>query len=116
MPTLTLDPTTKDFSARNALFLANASDIAYLESVSDAARELLGFSKAVTFNHRPSDTQGFVGVLNGSAVLAFRGSEKVRLGKVQDWLTDITVDQIERKPYAGKVHRGFCDALTDAWG
>ena len=109
------DPAATTFTTGNAVFLANASDVAYLDDSAAAARAMLGLRAARAFDHAASDTQGFAGVADRFALLAFRGSEQIRLGKFQDWLTDVNAGQSARPPYAGEVHVGFAAALTAAW-
>src|SRR3954447_2905139 len=101
MPDILLDASaTTGFNRGNALYLANACDLAYSDDPAAAARQLLGLN-AAAFRHDASDTQGFVGRGDGFAVLAFRGSERVN-EHPKDWLTDFQFQRVSRNPpYAG---------------
>jgi hypothetical protein len=113
MPQFTFDPSAVGFSQAAALYLANASDLAYSDDPAAAAKQFLGL-EARTFRHTDSDTQGFVGRAPDFAVLAFRGSEKIN-EHPKDWLVDFQLLQTRDPSYAGQVHRGFAGALTAAW-
>jgi hypothetical protein len=110
---LTLNATSGDFVLKNALYLANASDLAYSDDPGAVARDLLDLD-AQTFRHAPSDTQGFVGRNSEFLLIAFRGSESIRTNP-QDWITDMRMDQVTAAPFTGRVHAGFSRALTAAW-
>lgn len=110
--TLSFDPTDASFNRTNALYLAHASDIAYLRAPGTAARERLGL-ETIAFRHKITRTRGFLGVCDTHAVLAFRGSDPVTL---PNWVTDSIVELVTREEYTGRVHRGFSSALASTWG
>jgi triacylglycerol lipase len=105
------DPCDTAFSRANALYLAHASDVAYLRAPITAARERLGL-KAIQFRSKMTRTRGFLGVADTHAVLAFRGSDPVTL---QNWVTDVVVRLVQRTDYDGRVHLGFAAALKRVW-
>jgi triacylglycerol lipase len=111
---LQFDPSTSAFSRGNALYLANAADIAYQSDPGGAACELLGLHAAESFNHAATDTQGFVGRTDTFAVLAFRGSEAPNQHP-KDWLADFQANQVQVPGFPGQIHAGFSKALGDAW-
>jgi hypothetical protein len=113
MPTVTIDPSVSDFSRQTALYLGNASDLAYSDDPVEAARELLGL-EVVPFRHPQSATNGFAGRASAFAVLAFRGSESIT-EHPKDWLVDIDFLQTQTDDYPGRVHAGFSGALAGAW-
>ena len=112
MPPLPFQPADSAFNRTNALYLAHASDVAYLRAPAAAARERLGL-ETVSFKHKINRTRGFLGVCDTHAVLAFRGSDPVTL---QTWVTDAVVNLLERVEYHGRVHRGFSAVLRHTWG
>jgi triacylglycerol lipase len=74
-----------------------------------------GFKECNVFSVR--DTQGFVAADEANVVVAFRGTEKDKIG---DWFTDLRMKQISGpfggkvhgdKAHVDKVHIGFSDAL-----
>jgi hypothetical protein len=109
---LAFDPDDASFNRANALYLAHASDVAYLRAPAAAAEERLGL-RAVSFCHKVTRTRGFLGICDTHAVLAFRGSDPVTLPA---WLTDVVVKLVERREYEGRVHQGFSSALRRTWG
>jgi len=113
MSPFTINPSISGFSRETALYLANACDLAYSNDPAKAARDLLGL-EAEPFNHKPSDTHGFVGRAPGFAVLAFRGSEEIR-ERPTNWVVNLRYLQSQQVPYTGRVHSGFSTALAAAW-
>lgn len=108
---LSFHPEDSSFNRENALYLAHASDVAYLRSPEKAVEERLGL-KAYPFLSRITRTRGYLGVCSTHAVLAFRGSDPVTL---PNWVTDVVVKLVERSEYDGKVHHGFAAALKRSW-
>jgi hypothetical protein len=104
-------PKDPSFNRANAIYLAHASDVAYLRAPGEAARERLGL-RTTSFLNRLTRTRGFVGVCDTHAVLAFRGSDPVTL---PNWLTDVVVKLVEHVEYEGRVHHGFSSALKRTW-
>ena len=108
---VTFVPSDATFTRENALYLAHASDLAYLRSPLEAVHERLGL-KATAFRHKVTRTRGFLGVCDTHAVLAFRGSDPVTL---PNWITDVVVELVARDEYHGRVHRGFSSVLRRSW-
>ncbi|MDB5326089.1 MAG: lipase class 3 [Phycisphaerales bacterium] len=106
------EPEDSSFSIPNALYLAHASDIAYLRGPVAEAKERLGL-QAIAFRNKITRTRGFLGVCDTHAVLAFRGTDPVTL---PNWLTDVVVKLVARQEYEGRVHHGFSSALNRSWG
>lgn len=106
-------PDDSAFNRANALYLAHASQVAYLRAPGAAARERLGLRRVVAFHNRITRTRGFFGVCDTHAVLAFRGSDPVTL---PNWVTDAVARLVERGEYEGRVHQGFSSVLRRTWG
>jgi hypothetical protein len=109
---LEFHPDDASFNRANALYLAHASDIAYIRTPADAARERLGLDRVFSFHNKVTRTRGFLGVCDTHAVLCFRGSDPITL---QTWLTDAIVRLVERNEYTGRVHLGFSSVLKQTW-
>ena len=108
---LQFHPDDSSFNRANALYLAHASDVAYLRTPVVAAQERLGL-RTVAFLNKVTRTRGFLGVCGTHAVLAFRGSDPVTL---PNWVTDAVVKLVEHEEYDGRVHHGFSSALRRTW-
>ena len=104
-------PQDPAFNRCNALYLAHASDVAYLRAPVTAAEERLGL-QAVAFRHKLTRARGYLGVCDTHAVLAFRGSDPRTL---PNWLTDMVVKLVECNEYDGRVHYGFSSVLGGSW-
>jgi hypothetical protein len=113
-------------SARNALFLARACDLAYLPEVEGTPRfrsELGLDAKLISVDN----TQLYVAQNDGAVVVAFRGSEApTSLDGLKDWLlTNANNYLILPEGQSGtefaaagvgaRFHRGFLDALEMIW-
>ncbi len=122
---MTLDP-AQPGDPRNALILAQACDLAYLDESKAVAlfREQLGLTaKLLSVNN----TQVYVAQDDGAIVVAFRGSQApTTLDGLKDWLLTnannyliIPEGQIGTDFAAAGVgarfHRGFMEALHDIW-
>ena len=112
MSSFSLDPNAKGFSLQNALSLALASRLAYLQpyDVRLTAKDDWGFTECEFFSE--GNTQGFVASNPEATVVAFRGTEP---NQIKDWLTDANIDPTEG-PFGSRVHGGFEKALDEAWG
>jgi hypothetical protein len=108
---LQFHPDDSSFNRANALYLAHASDVAYLRAPAAEASERLGL-KTVAFLNKVTRTRGFLGVCDTHAVLAFRGSDPVTL---PNWVTDAVVQLVELDEYDGRVHHGFSSVLHRTW-
>ena len=104
-------PHDASFNRDNALYLAHASDVAYIRSPRVAAKERLGLESSAFLN-RVTRTRGFLGVCETHAVLSFRGSDPLN---IQTWVTDAVVKLVESSEYDGRVHHGFSSALRRTW-
>jgi hypothetical protein len=108
---LPFQPDDSSFNRANALYLAHASDVAYVRAPAAAARERLGL-KTLAFLNKVTRTRGFLGVCDTHAVLAFRGSDPVTL---PNWVTDAVVKLVRCGEYEGRVHHGFSSVLRRTW-
>lgn len=113
------NPSATGFSPNNALCLAAASNLAYVDSDSLRAAEVnqWGFSqfRAVNIVKKPFiDTQAFVCADPDILLIAFRGTQP---GNLKDWLTNARFELAAGpiKNTMNKVHRGFQEALNSAW-
>jgi pimeloyl-ACP methyl ester carboxylesterase len=106
-----IQPDDSSFNRANALYLAHASDIAYLRAPAGVAAERLGV-RAVAFRNKVTRTRGFLGVCDTHAVLSFRGSDPVTL---PTWVTDAVVRLVECGEYEVRVHQGFSAVLRHTW-
>ncbi len=114
------DPQIKEFSMVNAWWLIEIATLAYAEE--EFAYEIskkAGFSEVRYFTGK--STQCYVLSDKDFVVVAFRGMESSkRKGKndIRDIVKDIKVDADIRligSGKAGKVHRGFSEALDEVW-
>lgn len=110
------EPDARDFSWRNAWWLADASLLAYVKDVANAGSALAraGFSSVCRIGENPlSSTKAFFAVRSAShpfALLAFRGTDR------DDFANVVTDVRTLPWPDAGYlVHRGFALALESVW-
>ncbi len=102
-------PSARGYHANNAMCLACAANLAYLEEAEIApVIKGWGFSQFRFFDH--SATQAFACGNAKTILIAFRGTEP---SKLKDWMTDLKARK-EKGP-VGKVHRGFKHALNKVW-
>jgi triacylglycerol lipase len=109
MDEFNFEPKVNEFSFRNALALAKASELAY--EAQDDYKKILnewGFYKVYPLNKH--ETQGFVAGKDDMILLVFRGTEQT---KPEDILMDVLACQENTK--LGKVHYGFLTALKFVW-
>ena len=115
MPKLSLD--------RNAHFLKNSFTLAHLADAAYAGHpashdsfKATVFSDSATapipFEDKETDTEGFVCGNSQHVVVAFRGTEPI---KVMDWITDLSIRMVEQPDLGGYVHEGFERALDAVW-
>lgn len=104
------NPNTKEFSFKNALTLAEASELAYKSQAEyeKILKEQWGFSDVYPLDK--NETQGFIAKKDNMILIAFRGTEET---KNEDIFTDILAYQT--KTELGKVHYGFLRALKAVW-
>ncbi|CAM9680626.1 unnamed protein product [Choristocarpus tenellus] len=111
-----LDLKRKDFSPRNAHYMAHLSRVAYADK-SQASKRCsdLGLESFHWFTKKSNaekgldhDTQSFVASNGQFTVVVFRGTTSL-----SDWATNTLVWRIET-PY-GSVHRGFNAAVDTVW-
>ena len=102
-------PAAKGYDANNALCLACAANLAYLDEATIApVVKSWGFSQFRFFDHK--ETQAFVCGNAKTILIAFRGTEPKKL---KDWVSDVKARKV--KGPVGQVHRGFKGALTKVW-
>ena len=102
-------PSFTGYHANNALCLACAANLAYLDE--DEVKPVVegwGFPEFKFFDL--GETQAFVCGNAEAILIAFRGTEP---GKLKDWLTDLKFRREEG--VGGEVHRGFKGALDSVW-
>jgi triacylglycerol lipase len=103
------DPNTTKYDADNALVLADAARIAYLDEA-EARAVVTGQWKLPNFayvDNRKTATQAIVMGNRDFVIVAFRGTQPKAL---KDWITDAKF-AFQRKGPVGEVHRGFWDAF-----
>ena len=102
-------PSARQYDSSNALCLACAANIAYLDGTDIApVVKRWGFPQFRFFDHH--ETQGFVCGNAKIILIAFRGTEPKKL---KDWMTDLKAAK-EKGP-VGRVHGGFKGALDQVW-
>lgn len=102
-------PSAKGYDANNALCLACAANLAYMDETDIApVTKSWGFSQFRFFDHK--ETQAFVCGNAKTILVAFRGTEP---DKLEDWVSDVRFHKI--KGSVGKVHLGFSRALNKVW-
>ena len=92
------------WSNTNCLAMARAASLAYADGATiNATCRGWGFQQVVQVSDEVTDTQVFIAKREDVSLLAFRGTEPLKL---MDWLTDL---QIEKRwlPTVGNVHKGF---------
>jgi triacylglycerol lipase len=115
---LTFDPQASSLSMTNAQFLGQAAAVAY-----ETEATCLQWARSVgldeQFDHFSSgpvvphtDTGGFVAQNAQILLISFRGTQP---NVPIDWMTDFQAKQVSWGPLAGKVHKGFYDALHAVW-
>ena len=113
------DPQSTIFSLRNARLLGQAAAIAYEDSAAcERWAAAGGFNEDFAFFsgsgiNRLSDTQGFVAQNDQVILVAFRGTQPEQ---PVDWLSDFEASHETWGHPAGKVHKGFYEALRAVWG
>ncbi|MBU1044743.1 MAG: lipase family protein [Candidatus Omnitrophica bacterium] len=102
------NPKTKRYDAKNALLLAEASQLAYapLREVKEHVKNEWGFDNCIFLDK--NDTQAYIIANTEVIILAFRGTQCI-----QDWLTDADARFV--KNVWGQVHNGFSKALDSVW-
>ena len=104
------DPRT-GFSAAKAAWLAEAALLAYAkpDEVEATIKSAWRLERVTSFEDTRTNTQGFLTIGSGIAVLAFRGTEPAQ---IPDWRTDAEAFlKAFPQAYLGKVHAGFANAL-----
>jgi triacylglycerol lipase len=103
------DPLTGRYDGDNAVALAHAARLAYSAPADATARAALwGFRRSQFIDKR--ETQCLVMAGDAAVVVAFRGTEPVKL---KDWMTDLDTQFVEA-PF-GRAHSGFSVALAHVW-
>ena len=92
------------WSNGNCLAMARAASLAYADGATiNATCRGWGFDHVANIFSEGTDTQAFIAKREDVSVLAFRGTEPLKL---MDWMTDL---QLEKRwlPTVGNVHKGF---------
>ena len=108
------EPSTQ-FQAAKAYWLAEASLLAYAAEAEIMATviNVWRFERMILFNDTATNTQGFLAVGGGVAILAFRGTEPKQL---PDWETDAhALLMAQPAEYPGEIHSGFATALAGVY-
>ena len=121
---LEFDPTTSNYRPANALWLAELSRLVYRHDAEEntppaqpTQSDILkqhGCTKRQFFISRETDTQAMLVEFGGKApyaVLAFRGTEQ----HIKDFVTDLSIGQINHTDGKIAVHEGFKHALDSIW-
>lgn len=113
------EPDATTFSIRNARILGEAAAVAY-EDANSAIQwaRSRGFDQEFDFFSSTgitphSDTQGFIAQNDRSVIVAFRGTQP---NQPVDWLSDFQSSHETWGHPAGRVHKGFYEALRAVWG
>jgi triacylglycerol lipase len=106
-------PLATQYSARNALVLADAARLAYQKKTvaESIARNDWKLDNFAFVGEQERSTQAIVMGNRDYIIVAFRGTEPEVL---QDWITDAKF-LAPRKISTGKVHRGFLEGLQAVW-
>lgn len=106
--TFNFSPQTAQFSALNALRLAEAAELAYgpADVVEKKVRHEWGFAQFKYF--QKGQTQGFLAANDEIFLFVFPGT-----ACVDDWRTDAKIKLVAA--LSGKVHFGFQEALGSIW-
>ncbi len=97
------------FNLKNALRLAEASELAYCKSQAKIKKQVIdkwGFADCKVIENK--DTELFIASSDDVIVIAFRGTDSIK-----DWITDIKARKVRGS--FGYVHRGFSKALEYVW-
>ncbi len=109
-PDLTFEIDNTGFSAVNAWWLSNASQLAYFDE-QQIRPELEKVNLELKTFIDSNSTQGFLATGPGFAILSFRGTE---VDKMEDLFADINIS-LHPLTDTTNVHKGFWDALDDVW-
>ncbi len=114
------EPTTRSYSAANALWLAELSRLVYRHDIEETTPppqptqtyflEQAGCTRRQFFHSRKTGTQAILVEFNGAtpyAVLVFRGTEQ----RIKDAITDLTLGTLSSNTGKIGVHQGFKLAL-----
>ncbi len=107
-PDIAFNSNAQSYNADNALWLGQVAKLAY-QDFHTVKRVFTGW-KAYELHDLRTDTQGFVVSKGDVLVIAFRGTEPI---KIKDWLTDLQI-VLTHGP-EGKVHEGFYTRLLAIW-
>lgn len=104
-------PNTTLWQASNARWAARAAQLAYQEaSTIRQTVKTWGFKRMYPLDRR--ETQAFVVCDDNLILVAFRGTEPIRL---RDWMTDVDLAFAPFPRGRGHVHAGFWRALSYVW-
>jgi triacylglycerol lipase len=108
------DANATEFTIDNAVFLAQISELAYLEE--NQIREKLQIPQNssnlffITSDNKAFDTEVIILRDEKAIIIAFRGTEK---NGIADWVSNLDNRLLEK--FMGKIQQGFWEALADVW-
>ncbi len=118
------EPTTRAYSAANALWLAELSRLVYRHDIEEGTPppqptqsyflEQAGCTRRQFFHSRETGTQAMLVEFNSAspyAVLVFRGTEQ----RIKDVITDLTLGTLPSNTGKVEIHQGFKQALDAVW-
>ncbi len=110
------NPFSNNFDVNNAIFLANMSNLAYLEESQIRTQLQIDQNSATNFAFITSEKIGFdaevIIIADPDAIIvAFRGTEK---DSSEDWVSNL--DNRLLPKFGGNVHQGFWETLEQVWG
>jgi triacylglycerol lipase len=115
----TFQPNATNFSAANALLLAQLCKAAYLDDVpARTIAQQLGLTGFIWIDLTEQFEDVYAIAAGGAdfVVIAFRGTKSFN-----NWMTDLRATPVsfpwifDRGPDVGEIHAGFGHALRDAW-
>lgn len=105
------DPNRLDYRLKNALVLADFSQLAYFEAdFVEAHMRLWGYVTFRWVEDPETDTQVFVAGKDDFLIICFRGTSNGR-----DALVDLNFFKTDAVGGRGRVHRGFQQSLEGVW-
>lgn len=112
---MSFNPLATDFDLQNAIFLANISNLVYLDE--SQIRQQLQLSQNLDTNFAfvsskkaGFDAEAMILADKQAIIIAFRGTEK---DSSADWVSNL--DNRFLPKFGGNVHHGFWDTLAQIW-
>ncbi len=108
-------PLATEFDKKNAIFLANLSNLVYLEE--NQIRQQLQIDQNpdtnfafITSQKVGFDSEAMIIADNDAIIIAFRGTEQ---DSSADWVSNL--DNRLLPKFGGNIHQGFWDTLAEIW-